>query len=77
MKLRYGIDIDVAIERLIRARLEKGWSREKLADKIGRSANMIYKIEQGERTSEETIFRMAKALGVPMKEILTEDGDAA
>lgn len=64
------------IEILVRKRLEKGWSRAKLADKIRRTENMVYKVERGDRPSVETVFRMSKALGVPMKEILIEDSAA-
>lgn len=68
---RPKIEFNIAV--LIRARLEKGWSRETLAGKIDRSANMVYKIENGDRASERTIFRMSKVLGVPMKEIIKVD----
>lgn len=66
-----------AVEKLIRARQLRKWSRAKVAAKVGVTENMIYKIEHGERASEKTIFKMSTVLDVPMEEILPGDGDAA
>ncbi len=66
-----------AVEKLIRARQLRKWSRAKVASKVGVTENMIYKIERGERASEKTIFKMSTVLEVPMEEILVSDGDAA
>jgi ribosome-binding protein aMBF1 (putative translation factor) len=60
------------IAPLIRARQLKRWSATELAAKIGRSENMVRKIESGTRTSEKTIFKMSEVLEVPMEEILIE-----
>ncbi len=64
--IEYNIDV------LIRARQLQSMTRTVLAAKCGRSENMIWKIENGSRTSEKTIFRMAAALGVDMKDVLRD-----
>lgn len=61
------------ISRLIKARLLKGWTRGDLALRVGLSENMIWKVENGTRASEKTIFKMAQVLGVPMKHVLIEE----
>lgn len=49
-----------------------------MAAEIGRSENLIYKIERGTRAGEATLFKIAEALDVPMKSILLRDeGNAA
>jgi transcriptional regulator with XRE-family HTH domain len=49
-------------------------SRTWLANKIKRTENMVYQLERGERQpSEETLFRMARALGVPAGELIKDD----
>lgn len=66
------------VQKLIRARRLKGWTRARLAAEIGRSENLIYKIERGTRAGEATLFKIAEALDVPMKSILLRDeGNAA
>ncbi len=60
------------IDPLIRARKLKRWSRTDLGAAIGRSDNMIWKIENGQSQSEKTIFLMSKSLGVPMSRILVD-----
>lgn len=63
---------DVDIEPLILARRRKGWSDTQLAAAIGKSQNMVYKIERGIRTSERTIYKMCDALGVPYEVVFPE-----
>ena len=65
------------VQKLIRARLLKRWSRTQLAAKSGLSTSMVSKIETGERNSEKSIFKMSKALGVPMEDLIEEGSDAA
>lgn len=62
---------------LIRARRLKRWTRERLAVEIGKSPDMIYKVERGLRASERTIFAMSEKLGVPMEKLLIKGEDDA
>lgn len=57
-----------AIKRL---RLDKGWSRVALADKIGVSEAALNRMEAKEELSEEILERVAKELGVS-KELIKE-----
>lgn len=66
MKVSFKYDV----APLKRARLLKRWTPGQLAAKVGRSENMVRRIENGSRASEKTIFLMSEALGVPMEEIV-------
>ena len=51
--------------RVRELRLEKGWSQEQLASKVGLDRTYIGGIERGERNlGLKNIFRLADALGV-------------
>jgi transcriptional regulator with XRE-family HTH domain len=58
------------IEPLIAARQLKRLSLTQLAAQVGVTESMIRKIENGDRASEKTIFKMSEVLDVPMSEIL-------
>ena len=51
-------------------RKSKGFSQEKFAEKIGKSRNYIGMIERAEvNTPADTLFNIAKALDVNIKEL--------
>ncbi|MBQ3413722.1 UDP-N-acetylglucosamine 1-carboxyvinyltransferase [Candidatus Saccharibacteria bacterium] len=51
-------------ETVEQMRLEKGWTQEELADKIGSSQSAIHRIEKGrQNVSLETIKRLSEAFG--------------
>ncbi|MDX9825110.1 MAG: helix-turn-helix transcriptional regulator, partial [Sphaerochaeta sp.] len=52
-------------DRLKRARISSGFSMQKLATKVGISANMIKKYEHGESMpSSATLIKLAASLGL-------------
>lgn len=54
-------------------RLEKGWSQKKLAEEAGLSQSFIHSVETGEKSPTiRSIRKIAKALGVPVEEIIHE-----
>jgi transcriptional regulator with XRE-family HTH domain len=71
-----GIDAVVG-ERLRKLREANGLSREKLAERAGRSASFVAKLELGEgRGRLETWAQMAKALGYTLAELFTDPSAA-
>ncbi len=62
---------------LRRLRLAIGFSQEALADRAELHRTYISSVERGERNvSLENIFRIAKALGVDPRELLTPEKKA-
>ena len=67
-----GID-GIVGDRLRKAREANGLSREKLAERAGRSASFLAKLELGVgRGRLETWSRLAKALGFSLSELFAE-----
>lgn len=58
-----------------RARKQKGWSQTELAAKAGVTSACISQIERGIRQNPETFGMLAKILGIPMKDLVVEDGE--
>ena len=60
---------------LKRLRLEKGWTREQLSEASGIHANVIGRIERGEREFKDltvqTAIRLAEALGVTVEDLFS------
>lgn len=51
-------------------RLEKGWSQEELADKVGLHRTYIGSIERGEQNvSIDNIAKLAKTLSISIEEL--------
>lgn len=56
--------------KLQKVRKEKGWTQEKLAEKVGVSTTWIGYIETGyRRPNLKMIYKIANALGVKVKDI--------
>ncbi len=63
-------------QRLRETRLKRGLAQERLAELAGLDRTYISKIEKGERNiSLVTAARLARALGVDMKELLAGQPD--
>lgn len=62
---------DLRLARKIhKTRQEKGWTQERLAEKIGVSTTFIGYIETGQRIPNlKMIYKIANALGVKVKDI--------
>lgn len=56
-------------------REQKGWTQEKLANKSNVSRNLIARLESGslDKTSTDTLFKLAKALEVKVESIFFEN----
>ena len=60
-------------ERVRKYRRRKGWSQEQLGAMIGFSQSKISKIENGDWDSLSDLRLIARALGVPIEEVVRED----
>jgi transcriptional regulator with XRE-family HTH domain len=62
------------IEKVIRARMIRGWTQAKLAEVIDRSPGAISSIENGRyEPSPTTMKRIADVLGLDMDELVLEE----
>ena len=59
-------------ERVRKYRRQKGWSQEQLGDLIGFSQSKISKIEHGDWDSLSDLRLIAKALEIPIEELITD-----
>ena len=59
-------------QKIIALREEKGWNQAELARRAGLSQPSVWALEHGETKMPkfETLASVAKALGVPLKEIM-------
>ena len=60
-------------ERVRMYRRQKRWSQEQLGDLVGFSQSKISKIERGDWDSLSDLRLIARALGVPIEELVRED----
>ncbi|SLK11257.1 helix-turn-helix domain-containing protein [Novosphingobium mathurense] len=67
---RYGREAVTLLGQLIRTnRLERQWSVQELADRVGVSRDMIQRIEHGDpRCTIGIVFEAASVVGVPLFE---------
>jgi transcriptional regulator with XRE-family HTH domain len=61
-------------ERVRKYRRQKGLSQERLGELVGFSQSKISKIENGDWNSLSDLRLIAKALDVPIEELVKEDG---
>jgi transcriptional regulator with XRE-family HTH domain len=59
-------------EKIRRLRLRAGMSQESLAQRVGVTTHTIWRLENGPTFNPrfETLRALAKALGIPLKELL-------
>ena len=62
-------------KRVRKYRRQKGWSQEQLGAMIGFSQSKISKIEHGDWDSLSDLRLIAKALEVPIEELITDHSD--
>lgn len=64
--------------RIQEARVERGWTREQLAEALGLQAvQMVWKYETGRLSISATmLYRLAGALGVPVELLLSGTGSS-
>jgi transcriptional regulator with XRE-family HTH domain len=67
-------DVKIDGENLQRLRLEKFWSRDELSEKSGIHRDHIGRLERGEggNSRPPTVRRLAEALGVDPRELLSD-----
>ena len=58
-------------DRIERLRREKGMTQEELAEKAGLHRAYFWDIENGRNISIKTAYKIAKALGVELKDLFT------
>lgn len=59
-------------KRIRELRLQKGWSQEELADKVGLHRTYIGTIERGEQNvSIDNIEKLAKTLGTTLQQLFS------
>lgn len=61
--------------RIRKYRRQKGWSQEQLGELVGFSQSKISKIENGDWDSLSDLRLIAKALEVPIEELITDHSD--
>ncbi|MFT3921030.1 MAG: helix-turn-helix domain-containing protein [Myxococcales bacterium] len=62
-------------ERVAKLRDERGFTQEQLAERAGISANHLAKVERAfKRSTVATLAQVAKALGVPLAALVSEEG---
>lgn len=65
-------------ERIRRARTARGWSQERLAEKLGMDALTVSRLETARRILTAAMaIRLARALEVPVGSLLDDDPHAA
>lgn len=62
-------------DKILRLRSNKNWSQENLAEEAGLSYHTIFRAEAGEELSVASIKKIAKALRVPISELI-DDNDS-
>ena len=62
-------------ERVRKYRRQKGWSQEQLGAMVGFSQSKISKIERGDWDSLSDLRLIARALEVPIEELITDHSD--
>ena len=60
-------------DRIRALRRQRGWSQERLGERVGFSQSKISKIEQGDWDSLSDLKLLAAALGVPIVELVKEE----
>ena len=61
--------------RIRELRRKRGWSQEQLGEIVGFSQSKISKIEHGDWDSLRDLRLIAKALEVPIEELITDHSD--
>jgi transcriptional regulator with XRE-family HTH domain len=64
------LTVEVNVEKLVRLRINKGLSQNRLAQLSGVSQTAIWKIEQGGGANPATLKKLADVLGVQPVELL-------
>ena len=62
-------------ERVRKYRRQKGWSQEQLGERVGFSQSKISKIENGDWDSLSDLRLIARALEIPIEELVMEDDE--
>jgi transcriptional regulator with XRE-family HTH domain len=63
-------------KKLMEARLAKGWDQTETAYRAGVSVSTISRVESGDRQRPPTIKKIAKVLGVRLRDIMVSDTEA-
>lgn len=67
-------DLEQVASTVRRLRAERGWRQQQLADVAGVSVRAVGYIEAGRRSAyDRTYVRLARALGIPLSELLGEE----
>lgn len=59
---------------MLALRNERGWTREKVADRAGMTASTYGRIEKGGPTITQKFLDIAEAFGVPVEAVLVPEG---
>lgn len=78
-KLERGISVFELGKKIKELRKSKNYSARELSERSGVARSLISQLETGKRqsTSMDTVFRLAKALDVPISSIFTEESAKA
>jgi len=55
--------------RIVDLRTQMGWTQERLADESGVTVRTVQRLEAGNDGSLDTLSRVAKAFGVPVRDL--------
>lgn len=64
-------DIKLSVGQQIReARKQKGLTQKELAEKLGISEAAVYRYEQGQNFTVETLYRISQVVGVTVEKLV-------
>lgn len=75
-RLTYKTVMQYDVKQITKRRMQKGWSKTRLAKVVAVDPKTITNVERGSGGKPETIKAIADALGISMKELVLEN-DAA
>ncbi len=65
--------MDVASDRIRRARIERGWTQQQLAEIASLSLRTVQRVENQSVASNETVSALCAVLELSRSELLTQD----
>ncbi len=65
--------MEISSEKVRRARIERGWTQQQLAEVADLSLRTVQRVENQSVASNETVSALCAVLEIPRSELLTDD----